>query len=86
MAAIYETYVGVTIAVFDCSHEWEAKVRYTRNAAMSATVERGSGVHTQAAEPESVEILSVIVAKTDIMHLLTDAQLQAVAAEILEGE
>lgn len=81
---IRETFVTVNIGIAGCDSEHEAKVRYIRSPALAATIERGSGVHVQAAERENAEILSIIINKCDISHLLTDDQIQAVITDVLE--
>lgn len=72
-------------------------VRYIPCTGFPATVERGSGVHTQAAEPESVEIISVIATrkskiaggkdyKLDITGIVPEDVLDKIASEILDQD
>ena len=96
MSRIDHTFVDLDITVCGVSRTVEARVEYIHSPAFAATVERGSGVHTQAAEQEGAEIVGVYVEGTStvtldgkpahhsIMHLLTDEQLSAISTHILE--
>lgn len=81
MATVNTTYVDINLTICGVDCEQEAKVNYLRNKAFPATVD--AGVHVQAAEPESVEILSVYVGKVDVLAALTDRQVEAISEEIL---
>ncbi len=95
MSRIDHTFIDLTISVCGVTRDVSARVEYIHSPAFAATVERGSGVHTQAAERENAEILTVKIANSapsskgnptmfDITHFLTAAQLDAITDEILE--
>ena len=96
MSRIDHTFVDLDITVCGVSRTVEARVEYIHSPAFAATVERGSGVHTQLAERENTEITSITIdcagvvvanakpSRHNIMHLLTDEQIEAITEAILE--
>ena len=90
MATITTSYVDLEISVYGHTREVEAKVTYIHSRAFGPIVERGSGIPISPPEPERAEIQTVSikgVAKDapyfDILHLLTDEQVDAIETEIL---
>ena len=84
MTIISTAYVSVNISIAGCDCEQEAKVRYIHAKAIRGLRERSSGIQLEPDEPESAEILTINLGDFNIMHLLTDEQLQAVAQDVLE--
>lgn len=95
MATISSYTVAVNISIAGCDCEQEARVEYLHTRAFGPIVERGSGIPVSPPEPEMAEIQRVMVLggeadlqgkrkEYDILHLLTDEQVQAIENEILE--
>ena len=97
MSRIDHTFIDLEITVAGVTREVEARVEYLHTPAMRGYREKGGG-QIDPDEPENAEIQSVIIecagdvvgtAKTsrhEIIHLLTDAQIDAISNEILERE
>ena len=95
MAAISSTFVDLSITVCGVTREVEARVEYIHTRAYGPIVERGSGIPISPPEPENAEIQRVIIkcvdgifgngeGSQDIAPLLTAAQIDAIATQILE--
>ena len=96
MAAINETFVDIEITVSGVTRYCEARVSYIHSPAFAAIVERGSGIPISPPEPENAEIQRILIdggeadfqgkrKQHDILHLLTDGQVDAIVNEILGG-
>ena len=93
---ISKTFVSVNLSICGEDCEQEAEVSYLYERAFGPIVERGSGIPISPPEPENAEILSVKVpcagkiigtakpSMHEIIHLLTDKQIEAIVTEVLE--
>ena len=97
MSRVDHTFTNLEITVCGVTREVEAKVTYIHTRAYGPIVERGSGIPISPPEPENAEIQRVIIkcvdgifgngeGSQDIAPLLTDAQIDAIATEILDAD
>ena len=92
MSKLSSTYVNLEITVCGVAREVEADVKYIHSPAFGPIYDGSEPVSPE--EPEMAEIQSVCIQDAgsdhakrtlfDIMHLLTDDQIDAISTEVLE--
>ena len=96
MDKLDHTFINLEIHVCGVVREVEAEVKYIHTRAFRGIFEKGGGQITPD-EPENAEIQTVRIpcagtvvgsakpSMHEIMHLLTDEQIEAISTEVLEA-